>query len=311
VADLTQIIACEGTAQASATTVCNLIKRAQKGSGRLSMQINGDSFMAAAGLEAKERYVSRRCHPLPLELSMFDEFSNMSKQEINELAVILAHTLLQLYDNLEGPLCWMSPDWIYRNNHWKTPQWTKLVRFFKHGKLRPQLDIQQPYLLTQINGPSSTEELPFDNLDSAIHQAPSILALGIALLELQIRHLRLPVQSYPLSEDQDDDDKSNVNTDFIIADQLLEQCKDKLDPFFSQAVNACLTIRPKGCVKDFIYKEIVKPLEWNAWVNPRPKQIERTVSPTYSTADRPTSTEADFCLYGDKEEQIDPERYVN
>jgi hypothetical protein len=246
--------------------------------------------------------------------------SRVSEREMNKLAVVLSYALFQLYDDIGGPLYWLSPNWTKRGGLWKTPNWINHVRSFYHGTVGPgKLDVQQPYLLTHINGPPLIEEPPFD-LDDAFHEAPSILALGKALLDMQIMHLGLSMTADSALKDlNNDDEEPNVNTDFTRTESLFSLVEDKLDHWYCKAIDACmeLNLTADMNIQEYIYKKIVRPLEHNYYINsPSPEQVReqldelRAISQA-AVAQLPggdrTPMKIDVGLYGDHELPINPD----
>jgi hypothetical protein len=165
------------------------------------------------------------------------------------LAVILAHSLLHFCD---------SP-WLSR--HWDK----KHLEFFHRSTNGGKLDIQRPWLATDFE----TSEPPED-IDRfvRIHPNPSVLALGILLLEIE---LRSSIESQRTEDDYSVDGKVDCNTDYFTADRLLKA--DIMDVYdgYKGAVQACLTCKFVDYGKSMslddqgfrqaVYEHIVLPLE--------------------------------------------------
>lgn len=234
--------------------------------------------------------------------------------DINRLAYVLACTLLQLYDDdPNAPDHWISHNWIKRDGIWKTPKWTEHVCFY----YRSDLDIQQPYLLSQTNGPPLGDGPPIDDpddLEYALHSAPGILALGKALLELQIATLGLPLE--PTLDSEVSQTGPQINTDFYQADGLLKAYEDNLKVhhyWFYKAINACLDLNPDETlsVREYIYKHIVIPLELNYRIHsPSPELIEKQLEDIRERREnaivKGSVASDDVYIYGDEELHMHP-----
>ncbi len=327
-------------------TFCSLIKKARKHGVRLCLQVDGNAMTANTFLLKEFKARSKEGLLLPHVTSLFESpDSRPSTAEMNRLAFVLACTLLQLYDHdPNGPTHWMSPIWMERYGIWKTPKWTDHVRFYYQSQVEKKVDIQQPYLLSQTNGPPLVEGPPFDNPDDltdAMHRAPGILALGKALLELQIAYFGLSLEPELNSEDsQTDDDGSEgnpdfsddghptINTDYIDAVRLKETHQDKLRSshhWYYEAIDACLNpnLDPTLSVREYIYKNIVKPPELNYHINsPSPEQLQERLNEIDRQRELSKAVEVenaireglfdrdDVCLYGDDEVPIHSGEYV-
>jgi hypothetical protein len=166
------------------------------------------------------------------------------------LSVILANSLLHF---CESP--WLSTEWSKEH-----------ISFFPSSK-KGDLDIRRPYLSTNFQNMIPEDE---ENALFRIHPNPSVLALGILLLEIE---LNLPIEDERGVEDHDEDGKPNVNTDYFAALRLFESNKsDDIYRNHRQAVYACLncnfyeeeTMEPSLDKPEFrqaVYDNIVRPLE--------------------------------------------------
>lgn len=279
--------------------------------------------MASGAIPKQELPIGPRCLSLSAELLLSDKLSTVSKQDINKAAVILAHTLLQLHDDNEGPRCWSQSGTTCN----RATQWTEQVYFFENGDSVPKLYLQHPFLLTEIKESISSTETSFDDCGGN-HPFPSILALGVTLLKMQLKHLGLSYQLETLfddSDDDDEDDRSNPNVDLMIADTLLNEHRKSLDEYFADAIEACLdlAISRDTDIKTFIYEKIISPLEVNNMINPSsPEQIQSqmgkslwnaapTGSQTHTAPGLATTTEAVYSLDDGKLYDIESDKYVN
>lgn len=81
------------------------------------------------------------------------------------------------------------------------------------------IDYQRPFVTARFEG--SDEEKPEFSL---FHRNVSILALGILLIEI---HAGKPIEMYRVSEDLINDSEVKANTDWTVADRvvdLLDEC---------------------------------------------------------------------------------------
>jgi hypothetical protein len=160
---------------------------------------------------------------------------------------------LELY---EGP--WLRRDW--NKSH---------ICFFPDQK-HPELDLARPYLSTECTPPQQIKE-DQEVARFRIHPYPSILALGILLLELE---LRKPIEA-KRSQDNPYNGQGfrNIDADRPVAMKMLEECEGESSEDSIEAIKACLydqTFTDKfGRNADFdnlqfrqqIYARIVKLLE--------------------------------------------------
>ena len=259
-----------------------------------------------------------------------------STAELNRLALVLACTLLQLYDeNHDGPFHWISPTWIERDRVWKTPKWTDHLRFYYQINVVGNVNIQQPYLLSQTNGSPLVEGQPCDDpeeLADFMHHAPAILALGKALLELQLAYLGLSLEpDFDGSEEESnysDDNSPTINADYTDTAELFMRHGARLESthnWYYKAIDACLEPNEDQIlsVREFIYKKIVTPLKLNYYINsPSPGQVQEQLdeirkqsenSGTIGNENTVTTglfAQDDVCIYGDDEISIDTGAYV-
>jgi hypothetical protein len=145
-------------------------------------------------------------------------------------------------------------------------EWSKEHISFFSSSGKGGLDIQRPYLSTdfQVINPEDEVDLLY-----RIHPNPSVLALGILLLEIE---LDLPIEDERGDQDLDEDGKPTVNTDYFAALRLFEGISDDIYRNHRQAVSACLncdfydeeTMEPSLDNPEFrqaVYDNIVRPLE--------------------------------------------------
>ncbi|KAF1845080.1 uncharacterized protein K460DRAFT_405357 [Cucurbitaria berberidis CBS 394.84] len=165
------------------------------------------------------------------------------------LSVILANSLLHF---CESP--WLSKEWSKEH-----------ISFFSTAE-KGGLDIHRPYLSTNFQ--AMVAEVEPDTF-YRIHANPSVLALGILLLEIE---LDSPIERERGVQDLDEHGKPNVNTDYFAALRLFEGIADDIYQNHRQAVSACLncdfydeeTMEPSLDNPEFrqaVYNNIVRPLE--------------------------------------------------
>lgn len=161
-----------------------------------------------------------------------------------KLAVILARSLLQLHEGL-----WLGEEWSKRH-----------ITFFYANS--DTIDYQRPYVMTS-----------FDDKDQAVpdlslfHRNPSILALGILLLEI---HTGKPIEVYRNPEDLSNGTEVNANTDWTVADRVVKSLDD-CSLGYKDAIQACLDTSwvparqrvslDDEFTRDGLYSEVVQPLE--------------------------------------------------
>jgi hypothetical protein len=165
------------------------------------------------------------------------------------LAVILAHSLLHFCD---------SP-WLSR--HWDK----KHLEFFHRSSKGGELDLRRPWLATDFETFDPPEDV---DRFVRIHPNPSVLALGILLLEIE---LRSSIESQRTEDDYSVDGRVDCNTDYFTADRLLKE--DIMDVYdgYKGAIQACLTCNFVDHEKSLslddhgfrqaVYEHIVLPLE--------------------------------------------------
>lgn len=179
---------------------------------------------------------------------LLDEHKNFTLRERRILAVILAHSLLHFCDSP-----WLSRNW---NKHH--------LSFFFRGQ-GTQLDLQRPWVATGFE-----PFMPDDDVDrfQRIHPHPSILSLGILLLEIE---LQAAIESVRIDEDLSAESEVDCNTNFFTAERLLRKMSQDVFENYRRAIDNCLTCRfvePGGLTnldddefRQAVYENIVMPLE--------------------------------------------------
>lgn len=163
------------------------------------------------------------------------------------LAVTLANTVLQFS---EGP--WLNKKWD--KNH---------ISFFETAQ--NLIDFERPYLTTrfQQDTPDNGKE---ESAFQSIHPNPSLLALGILLLEIDQGK---PMKISPL--DLTNGKVRNANTELTAAMRFFNESVDDLYDDYRKAIRACLEptflhLNQMGSlntedVRQSVYECIVAPLE--------------------------------------------------
>ena len=160
------------------------------------------------------------------------------------LAVIFAHSLLQFHDSQ-----WLSKDW------------NKSQIFFFCGPTG-LLDFQRPYLSTKFNDEGSGNSTRPDF--SRFHRNPSILALGILLIEIHTERL---IESF---RTRIEEESINSNTDLLVANRVVKMMED-CSLGYRDAIQACLDTPwiPAGQrvnledteTRAGVYQDVIEPLE--------------------------------------------------
>jgi len=190
---------------------------------------------------------------------------NLKERRI--LAVILAHSMLHF---CESP--WMSREW--NKEH---------ITFFRKARDRREgidvFDLSRPWLSPSFDENACVGEDDVSQL-YRIHPNPSVLALGILLLEIE---LNAGIEKYRDAEDAEklpQSFSSNSNADLFVAQRLIDpdsqdHVLDRLCDAYCKAINACLYcqfVEPGTSTslddEDFrqaVYANIVRPLEDELW----------------------------------------------
>lgn len=160
------------------------------------------------------------------------------------LAVIFAHSLLQLHES-----------------YWKNKEWNKNHIYFFYG-ISGALDFQRPYLSTIFDPAIDKMEPPLDL--NRFHRNPSILALGILLIEIHtgklIENFRTDVERQEI----------NTNTDWLVANRVVKTLED-CSLGYRDAIQSCLDTPwvPAGqkvnledvATRAGVYQDVIRPLE--------------------------------------------------
>jgi hypothetical protein len=160
------------------------------------------------------------------------------------LAVIFAHSLLQFHDSQ-----WLSKDW-------------NKSQIFFFCSPTGLLDFQHPYLSTKFS-----DEAPGNNTRpdfSRFHRNPSILALGILLIEIHTERL---IESFRTKSEEE---SINSNTDLLVASRVVKTLED-CSLGYRDAIQACLDTPwiPAGqrvnledtATRAGVYQDVIQPLE--------------------------------------------------
>ncbi|KAH7136154.1 hypothetical protein B0J11DRAFT_520039 [Dendryphion nanum] len=166
--------------------------------------------------------------------------TNISLRNKRRLALILSHSLLQYHDSE-----WLSSEWGKRH-----------ISFLYSAQDTP--DLERPYLSTCFDKCHTAAKPDL----TRFHRNPSILALGILLIEIE---LGKPIEQYRIATDD-----VNVNTDMIVADRIalsMNQCSEP----YRQAIRACLDVPWVSAgrkvslededTRDGLYRSVICPLE--------------------------------------------------
>lgn len=149
--------------------------------------------------------------PAPSLGSLLHAKTRLGFRDKRRLALILSHSLLQYHDSA-----------------WLGSGWDKKQIFFFHMGDKP--DLQRPYLSTSFNNPQPAF---IDTDKTRFHRNPSILALGILLIEIDLGR---PIETYRATTDA-----INANTDWIVADRIVKSMDQCSEPY-RQAIRACLDV---------------------------------------------------------------------
>lgn len=229
--------------------ICELLELAQENNCSLRMQYDGQQLWQVSpklkrlwGLEAGP----------PVSLGTFlRNAGKMTLKQKRTLAVILAHSMLQYCGSP-----WMSEDWN-----------KEYIEFFhqtmeSHGTAK--LDLERPYLSKDFVALRTVRR---GSPKFPIHPCPSVLALGILLLEIE---LGVPIESERSDSDLKDG-KVNATTDLFTAYRILRASYDEMYKSYFNIIQSCLdckflaglgspSLDDEG-IRQAVYDEIVAPLE--------------------------------------------------
>jgi hypothetical protein len=186
--------------------------------------------------------------PQPMSLEfLLENAATFDKRDRRVLAVIIAHSFLQLCE---------SP--------WLRQKWGKESIFFFPRVSESVVDIHKPYI-----APNFQATMSFDDTRNGPcpHPYPSILALGILLLELELGRT---IVSERAAEDEQHN-HSYLETDRRTATRITrgKRFRKNVCVGYLAAINACLECKfvPNGAVisavnfREAIYENIVIPIE--------------------------------------------------
>ena len=224
-------------------SLCKAFQQAQRGNASLQISFEDGKLWQKKSKATCLRI--RNQQDITLKSLLLGSRQNWSLKQKSILAVVLAHAALHCS---KGP--WLRADW--NKEH---------VSFFKIDATQ-QPDLSRPFLNIDFNGPPAinAEE---DDLFMR-HSDPSLLSLGILLLEIKRGE---QIESHWSAEDLTDDQQPNENTNLTTALRLLEDSKDDLVLNYRKVVKACLewdVVNGGRENEDFtklMYEAIVEPLE--------------------------------------------------
>lgn len=218
--------------------ICDAL-RAQSNDQRVRLlveDLNGCQKMWQLGSQPRQLRIIDTKPPTSLE-GLLEAKIRLSLRDKRRLALILSHSLLQYHDS-----AWLCSEW--GKSH---------ISFFYSSEDKP--DLQRPYLSTRFDNPWS--EICETNLNR-FHPNPSILALGILLVEIDLEKSITTTESI------------NLNTDWITAHHIVKSMDQCSEPY-KEAIRACLDIPwiPAGqhvTLKDSetrngLYTNVIHPLE--------------------------------------------------
>jgi hypothetical protein len=163
------------------------------------------------------------------------------------LAVVIAHAVLHFS---EGP-------WL--DEHWDKEH----ISFFPPAEEGAGVDFARPYLNTMFG--KEIKSSVDDNEDVIWHEHPSILALGVILLELEMRaSIEERYTADGLSKGT-----ANAATKLTTAQRLLQEYVDETHEKYHRAIQECIDCewiqdgdeRDDEAFRDEVYQRIVAPLE--------------------------------------------------
>jgi hypothetical protein len=204
---------------------------------------------------SRDKLFVETLHPGTSLANLLLEKRTFTLREKRILAVILAHSMLHFCDSP-----WLSRYWD--KNH---------LSFFKRTSLKgSRLDFQRPWISTQFETSTPPEDV--DEL-YRIHKNPSVLALGILLLEIE---LRVGIEESTTEDDLSPAKGIDCNTTLFTAERLLEtHCHDMFERF-RKALDACLkcdfiedgapTSLDDEDFRQAVYENIVVPLEEELYI---------------------------------------------
>ena len=231
--------------------ICLRIGRVQKTCNHLELVIDEQGKLWETDTCNEELTEEpRKTYTLDSLLLAFSEYPRNRRarwldKEKAMLTVILSHSLLQL----DGS------QWLKRD--WRTEQ----ISFFQDEEIsiakNTRFKLDHPYVSAEImapRGPPKKRGGPFPK--SRGHPIPSLLALGVILIEL---HLNGPIETAGVPNPMDDLQ--------FWAMAILRDCRDEMEPFYHDVITFCLWPPGGECAfenssfRDDYYQKVVVPLE--------------------------------------------------
>ena len=230
--------------------ICTAIRNAHVKNLHMELMIDGESKLWGATISKGARLCGA---PTAVTLdSLLTAFSQYSRKrwlakEKAILAVILSHSLLQLQGSQ-----WLNSDW--RAEH---------VSFLRHNSISPanarSFGLEQPYLSANITPSKDSQTIVRDEptqSGSYGHPMPSLLALGVLLLEL---HQDASIETTTMED---------LQTKSL---KLLMSCSDEMERTYYDVISFCLFLSPApptsertfedARFRDHYYQQVIIPLE--------------------------------------------------
>ena len=220
--------------------LCELI--AQAHGHKSALQVIFDSGKLWQTQSRRKSLLTQKLQDVTLKDLLSDSTCRMQLREQRVLAVVLAHAILHCSD---GP--WLCQDWS--KDH---------ISFFRSDP-DTDPDLGRPYLKVSFDEQSTATDNAV-NLFNA-HCNPTLLALGVLLLEV---YLRSPIENSYVDEDLIDGEP-NENTNLTTALRLLDNLDGDLYDGYKAAIQACLDCGAESFdsedLRQKLYHDIVMPLE--------------------------------------------------
>ncbi|KAK6544626.1 hypothetical protein TWF694_001315 [Orbilia ellipsospora] len=176
-----------------------------------------------------------------------ERLSKVSLKEKRTLAVVLAHTMLQLCG---GP--WIHETWDAAN-----------IYFLYDSANQRILNLRKPY----INAPLRSPDHVISDTDDRIHRYPLILDFARLLLEIQHGETMQPTEADCHAVTQE----MTPDTPFFMVNRVLNEVSDDIFQDYQAAIEACLefdkylpsedTTYRDSEFRNLIYTHVVEPLE--------------------------------------------------
>ena len=229
-------------------SLCSLVKEPSARNISLGIEFEGGKLWRARP-RRRSLCVEEPEVRTPLDHLLQDSAIKISLKQKRILAVVIAHAVLNF---CESP--WLNEEWDKRH-----------ISFYGHSTGNGGLDFRRPYLSTNFRDPTTTPKE--QSVYLSLHRSPSILALGILLLEIELCE---PIESHWVEEDLTDGQPS-FNTNLTAAERLLEKSVDQIYERYRMAIQACLRCDfalfeedmslGNEIVRQQVYEKIVVPLE--------------------------------------------------